>query len=215
MPLEIVQRGPAAAWLAATVAAVTLVAACGGSDEAAPSAPPPAPAQEPAETGVTQPAPPAAEAPPAADPAETQPPAVTELPPAVTQTRDAIVAAAHARDDEALEGLLDPETFSYSFGESGDPIGYWQKLESEAHVPIFGDIIPLVLSTRPARTDDVYVWPAAAAKDPATWTDKDRADLRLFNADEDISSFEQAGGYLGYRAGIREDGTWLFFVAGD
>jgi hypothetical protein len=206
---EIVRRGPAAVWLAATLAAVTLLAACGGSDEAAPSA------QEPAETGATQPAPPTAEAPPAVPPAETQPPAVTEPPPAVTQRRDAIVSAAHARDYEALEGLLDPETFSYSFGESGDPIGYWQELESEAHVPIFGDIIPLVLSTRPAKMDDVYVWPAAAAKDPATWTEEDRADLRLFNADEDISSFEQAGGYLGYRAGIRKDGTWLFFVAGD
>jgi hypothetical protein len=29
------------------------------------------------------------------------------------------------------------------------------------------------------------------------------------------SKFEQAGSYLGWRVGIRKDGTWLFFVAGD
>ena len=29
------------------------------------------------------------------------------------------------------------------------------------------------------------------------------------------SGFEELGGYLGYRVGIREDGTWLYFIAGD
>ena len=193
--------------LAVVAAAAFLLAACGGAEQS--GTPAVTPTQDPTVPAQTQPAPP---------PAATEPPssaAATELPAAVTQTRDAIVDAAKSFDYDGLAALLDPATFSYSFGESGDPIGYWQKLESEAHVPIFGDIIPLVLSTRPARMDDVYVWPAAAAKDPATWTEDDLADLRLFNADEDISSFEQAGGYLGYRAGIREDGTWLFFVAGD
>jgi hypothetical protein len=46
------------------------------------------------------------------------------LPPAVEQTHDVILAAADAKDYEALGALLDPAGFSYSFGESGDPIGY-------------------------------------------------------------------------------------------
>jgi hypothetical protein len=35
------------------------------------------------------------------------------------------------------------------------------------------------------------------------------------STDEDIRSFEQYGGYTGWRVGMRADGTWLFFVAGD
>jgi hypothetical protein len=61
----------------------------------------------------------------------------------------------------------------------------------------------------------MYVWPAAHAKDPSAWTEGDLADLRLLYSDDDIRSFEELGGYLGYRVGIREDGTWLYFIAGD
>jgi hypothetical protein len=158
--------------------------------------------------------------PPATEPPATTAPAETggttePLPPAVAEMRDAILDAAHARDYDGLEALLDPATFSYSFGESGDPVGYWRMLEEEGHVPIFGDILPLLLSTSHAKQEDIYVWPAAFAKDPSSWTEDDLADMRKLYADEDIESFRQAGGYLGYRLGIREDGTWLFFVAGD
>jgi hypothetical protein len=82
-------------------------------------------------------------------------------------------------------------------------------------VPILGDILPVVLSMPAGKQDDIYVWPAAFAKQPSQWTAEDLEDLRILYSEEDIRSFEQAGGYLGYRVGIREDGTWLFFVAGD
>jgi hypothetical protein len=192
-------------------------AACGGSQEAT------SPGQAPTGTVETEP--------PATDPAETEPAAPTEppattapaetdganvpLPPAVAETRDAILDAAHARDYEGMEALLDPATFSYSFGESGDPVGYWRTLEEEGHVPIFGDILPLLLSTSHAKQDGIYAWPAAYTKDPSSWTADDLEDIRRLYSDEDIESFRQAGAYLGYRLGIREDGTWLFFVAGD
>jgi hypothetical protein len=58
-------------------------------------------------------------------------PTRAELPPVVAKKRNAIVAAARAFDYDGLETLLDRKAFSYSFGESGDPVGYWRRLEEE------------------------------------------------------------------------------------
>lgn len=117
-------------------------------------------------------------------------------------------------DYDALEALLDPETFNYSFGDSGDPIGYWRELESDGHVPILGDIMPSVFATRPLKQGGTYVWPAAAAKEPKDWTDEDVEDLLTFNAREDVDQYREHG-YLGWRGGIQAEGAWLFFIAGD
>lgn len=137
------------------------------------------------------------------------------LPLPVAEMREDIYRAAVKHDYGMLRSLLDPETFSYSFGENGDPIGYWREQEA-GHLPLVGDILPGVLHTRFAERDGIYMWPSAAAKEPAVWTDEDRDAIRAAGyTDEDIRSFEQFGGYLGWRAGIRADGTWLFFISGD
>jgi hypothetical protein len=142
-------------------------------------------------------------------------PADSALPIEVAIAREAIYRAAVAHDYEALRSLLDPKTFSYSFGGSGDPIGYWREQEA-GHLPLIGDILPRVLHSRFARADDVYMWPSAAAKDPASWTGDDVEAMReLGHTDREIRRFEEFGGYSGWRAGIRADGTWLFFIAGD
>lgn len=139
-----------------------------------------------------------------------------ELPPAVAKKRDAIVVAAHAFDYDRLETLLDPESFSYSFGESGDPVGYWRRLEDVGEVPILGDYLPVILSAPYAMRGDTYVWPSAYGKSPSTWTAEERQWLRNnFYTEQEIQAFERAGDYLGWRVGIRKDGKWLFFVAGD
>lgn len=191
-------RQPAAAGNALLlVTLVVLLAGCGSGGRGA------EPSQEsPPPTG------PAAQTSGGTDVAE------EDVPPAVAETRDAIVAATAGPDYKALEGLLDPASFSYSFGESGDPIAYWRQLEAEG-TPIVSKVLPTVLSMRAAKVDDMYVWPAANAKDPASWTEDDLADLRLLYSDDDIQSFKELGSYLGYRVGVRQDGTWLFFVAGD
>jgi hypothetical protein len=145
----------------------------------------------------------------------TDDPADGGLPTAVAETREAIYRAAVKQDYDALQALLDPETFSYSFGGSGDPIGYWREQE-EAEIPLLGDVLPGVLHTRFGKNEDIYVWPSAAAKEASDWT---RADLESMRdagyANEDIESFKEFGGYTGWRAGIRADGTWLYFIAGD
>jgi hypothetical protein len=89
-----------------------------------------------------------------------------------------------------------------------------RKLESEAHVPIMGDIIPAIFAASYGRQDDIYVWPAAFAKDPKNWTSRDLADLRRFNDEDAIRAFRR-GGYLGWRSGIDAHGRWKFLIAGD
>lgn len=141
--------------------------------------------------------------------------ATSDLPEPVEEKRSAILAAARTPDYQALEGLLDPKTFNYSFGESGDPVGYWRRLEREGHVPVLGDIMPAVFATTPAKQGGTYVWPAAATKSPEDWNERDLADVRTLAGEEDIEQYRQAGSYLGWRAGIQAEGAWLFFVAGD
>jgi hypothetical protein len=138
-----------------------------------------------------------------------------ELPPAVAKKRDAIVATARAFDYDGLEKLLDRKTFSYSFGASGDPVGYWRRLEEEGEVPILGDYLPVILGAPHAKRGDLYVWPSAYGKTPSTWTEEDRQWLTNLYTEREIRGFVRAGDYLGWRVGIRKDGKWLFFVAGD
>jgi hypothetical protein len=142
-------------------------------------------------------------------------PAKGALPAPVAERRDAIAVAAKHLDYAALGRLLDPRTFSYSFGESGDPIGYWRRLEREAEVPVLGDYLPTVLTAPVGRRANIYVWPAAHAKKPSRWTEADRRWLRSLYSASEIRAFERAGAYLGWRAGIRRDGRWVFFIAGD
>jgi hypothetical protein len=137
------------------------------------------------------------------------------LPPQVGETREAILAAARARDFQALRALIPEEGFTFSFGGETDPIAYWKRLESEGHVPVFGDILPMVLGTEPGFDRGVFVWPAQAAEDPADWDEADIEALTQIHAEEDVRSFQEAGLYLGWRVGIERDGTWVFFVSGD
>jgi hypothetical protein len=143
-------------------------------------------------------------------------PADDGLPFAVAKKRYDIFMAANGRDYKALRSLLDPETFSYSFGEEGDPIGYWREQEEVGEVPILGDFLPGVLHSRFGKIEDIFVWPSAAAKEASEWTEADLEGMRqAYSTNEEIRSFEQSGGYTGLRAGIRADGTWLFFISGD
>jgi hypothetical protein len=137
------------------------------------------------------------------------------IPGPVARTREAILAAARARDFQALRALIPDEGFTFSFGGETDPIAYWKRLESEGHVPVFGDILPMVLGTEPGFDRGAFVWPAQAVEDPAEWDEQDIGALTAIHAEEDVRAFQDAGLYLGWRIGIDRDGTWIFFVAGD
>jgi hypothetical protein len=138
------------------------------------------------------------------------------LPLAVAMARHDIHFAAISRDFDELQRLTgEVDDFTYTFGESGDPIGYWRGLE-EGHLPILGDILTGVLGTHFARDKSIFMWPAAHAKAPSEWSEGDLQDMRkLGYRKREIRGFEEFGAYTGWRVGIRRDGTWLYFVSGD
>ena len=53
---------------------------------------------------------------------------VEKLPDPVAQTRAAILAAAKARDYDALEAVIDPEVFLSDAGFGVDPVPHWREL---------------------------------------------------------------------------------------
>lgn len=150
-------------------------------------------------------------------------PADQDLPAAVSEVRAAIVEAATSCDMDRLAGLTSVD-FTCSFGDGGDPAGFWSKAETDSAAT--GTVSPLALLVRvldvpygAVDTGDgstICVWPSAHAY--STWEETPQADrealLMVYGA-EDPVDFERSGGYLGYRVGIRDSGEWVFFVAGD
>ena len=65
--------------------------------------------------------------------------------------------------------------------------------------------------------DTYYVWPGAFAAD--SWdeiTDEQMAEIRELHTQEELDQMaEFFDGYAGWRTGIRTDGNWRYFVAGD
>jgi hypothetical protein len=137
------------------------------------------------------------------------------LPAAVVKTRDALLAAAESRDYEALRSLVPATGFEYTFGSPvpGGPIAYWQDLErTTAQRPL--DALAKVLRMPYTLSRGLYVWPFAydvAGSDELTAHEREL--LAPLGPLESV--FVEGTGYLGWRAGIRPDGSWVFFVAGD
>lgn len=141
---------------------------------------------------------------------------VTGLPPAVEETRLAIKEAAENRDFEALEALIPEQGFTYTFGGPfpGGPTAYWKQIEEESpQRPL--EALAVILEMPYTKVDDIYVWPFAYDRDPKTLTEAERALLSEVAGEAEIRQWTEFGHYLGWRAGIKEDGTWVFFVAGD
>jgi hypothetical protein len=138
-----------------------------------------------------------------------------DLPAPVAETRRAIFDAAVACDFEALAAEAGND-FSYTFGDrNGGPAQYWQAREGEG-VPVLRTLVQ-VLNLPPAERDELEgrpyrSWPSA---DQETRTDADWDALRGLYTDEQVDQFRQADMYTGWRTGIDDQGTWMYFVAGD
>lgn len=155
---------------------------------------------------------------------DTEPEEQPGLPAAVAETRREIVGAAVQCDFDRLEELAlgGSASFSYSFGEDGDPAGYWRRQEGSDRPPQPLRFLVGLLG-RPHRLLEPehggtahYVWPSAFGYD--SWDavpEEDKEALKPLYTEEDFAGFEQFGGYIGYRVGITVEGDWIFFVAGD
>jgi hypothetical protein len=181
----------------------------------APVAPsPPAPEAEPE---------PEATAPPEEEPLP-EPPAEEEgdrttLTPEAAATRDAILDAVAARDLEALGALTGPD-FSHSFGDvDGDPVAFWEA-EIRNGIDIFG-ILERFLAldpVSPIEYDDgsrLYEWPIEEGLAYESLSSAQLVSYTELLGQEAMDAWQGNGFYLGYRIGIRSEGTWQFFIAGD
>ena len=193
---------------AAALAAALFVATCGGS-EPAPEADTDS---EPVAAGDTLLTVPAICSAAPLDPAL---PAEPELPPSVAATRAAIARAAVACDYAALDSLAASSDFSYSFGDGGAPADYWREAEAAGEQPLWYLVRTLALPSFREQYDPaeppLFVWPSVFTDEP---TEEDWAALEGVYSIEEIEAYREIG-FIGYRVGIAEDGTWKFFVAGD
>jgi hypothetical protein len=135
----------------------------------------------------------------------------TAPPDVVLRKRAAMLAAATESDYDALAQLADPTEFEYTFGEQvdGGPAAYWRQAVSRGEEPPAA-ALEAILRLPYTLSRGIYVWPFAYDKTEDQLTSYERVLLRPLG-----SAGAFADGYLGWRAGIRPDGRWVFFVAGD
>jgi hypothetical protein len=133
------------------------------------------------------------------------------LPAVVEETRAAIARDANERNYDALKAHIPLSGFAYTFGgpTSGGPIAYWRKLETtgtgEHPIDVLARIMELPYSLRQGH----YVWPFAYGTPKSELTGYERALLG------DLVDSYVGEDYYGWRAGIKPDGTWSFFLSGD
>ena len=136
-------------------------------------------------------------------------PAADLLPAPVDEKRRAILAAASSGDVDAVAALADADEFSYTFGGDvpGGPAAYWRERQANGDDPL-ADLAQILRMPYTLSTGH-YVWPFAYDKTADTLTEYERELL------EPLGTAFVGEGYLGWRAGFRPDGRWVFFVAGD
>ena len=142
---------------------------------------------------------------------EPEPVAVSGLPEPVEQTHAALLAAAEAHDEQALEALIEPSEFRYTFGEDvpGGALAFWRTTKEQTGTdPI--DTLARVLKLPYVLSQGLFVWPFAYDKEPGEMSEYELSLLGDLMP-EGVTDV----GYLGWRAGIRPDGRWVFFIAGD
>jgi hypothetical protein len=115
----------------------------------------------------------------------------------------------------ALQG---DDRFTYSFGDSGDPVGAWRAGEAAGEQPLrfLAELLDRPFATTVTERGLIYVWPAPAAY--PTWTAVPgpvAEDLLPLYSEEDLRRFRERGVYDGYRIGITDRGDWIYFLAGD
>lgn len=145
-------------------------------------------------------------------------PAQADLPAPVEAKRQAIFVAAQSRDYEELTALAEP-TVNYTFGGEV-PGGFAEFLKTSDSRKQSGEqdtfeTITALLKLPHSQLLNIYVWPSAFTKVAETWTEEDIAQMKKLLSDEQIEGYRKFGAYAYYRLGIREDGAWIYYVAGD
>ncbi|MGI9413244.1 MAG: hypothetical protein ACR2PM_06225 [Hyphomicrobiales bacterium] len=144
------------------------------------------------------------------------------LPAQVLNTRNALLQAARSGDLEKLRPLIesfDPKPI-VSFGDYDDPIAYWRDSSADGTGrDIMAEMIKVFSSgfshINTGTAEDTYVWPYHFVYPLDKLTAEQEVELYLLVPAEYRKEMEDAGGYIGFRAGISPTGSLVFFVAGD
>lgn len=224
-------------FLPVVAVAAALLAACGGTgtepggpavsnSETAPATEPAASETTPAPT--TQPSEPATSEPEASEPVAADcsaggldlgDGAFLDLTEDARATAELILDAALRCDEQILATAAFESETALTFGNA-DPYEFFG-LPEQDDAQVYEVIARLLAETQPGEvySEDhaIWVWPAvataASVDDDNAW--QDLADSGLYTAEEIEELRTQGDGYLGWRIGIADDGTWQYLVAGD
>ena len=138
-----------------------------------------------------------------------------KLSPATAAMRQRIVNAAVACNYARLQQLGNGgQKLQFSYGGEKSASAYWRKLEAKGQKPLATLVRILRL---PVRRNEVgaYAWPSAYTMHPTKrdWDLLVRGGV-LTRTQADNQRLH-GNVYYGYRAAIRANGDWQFFVSGD
>jgi len=146
------------------------------------------------------------------------------LPEPVRRTRAQLIEAARSGELEALRPLIRTEgeeaTELSLGGIEGDPIEHLRQMSGDGEGQEILAILQEVLEAGYVHTDigtenEIYLWPYFFAVPLDTLDARQRVELFRLVTAGDYEDMKNFGAYIFYRTGIRPDGSWAFFVAGD
>lgn len=148
---------------------------------------------------------------------------LSKLPDAVRQTRQNLLDAAASGDINNLRpfiGVGEQATNLSLGGIEGDPIDYLKSVSGDdAGIEILAILSEILgagyVHTDAGTEDELYVWPYFFTYPLEKLTPQQRVELFKILTAGDVQDSEEFGSYIFFRAGIRPDGTWSFFLAGD
>jgi hypothetical protein len=148
-----------------------------------------------------------------AEPAEQPLPTIDEVPDPVAQTRAAILAAAKARDYDALQAVIDPEVFLSDAGFGIDPVPGW-RAQGTGPLETMEVLLGLPHTVEETNEGTLYRWPRFTAdSDPEEMSGPERdALVALLGEDGLVNAFQDETGYVAPRLGVLADGTWWFLI---
>ncbi len=147
----------------------------------------------------------------------------SKLPEPVKRMRSLILEAARKGEIEKLRSLIGSgETATnLSLGElEGDPIDHLKSLSGDNDgLEILGILIEILemgyVHLDAGTDDEMYVWPYFFSWPIKSLSAEQKVEMYTVLTAGDVEDSVNFGGYIFYRAGIKPDGSWNFFVSGD
>lgn len=148
---------------------------------------------------------------------------LSQLPKAVREKHDALLAAARGGDMAAIKSIMDkePAPVTVSFGGPDDPIAYLKESSADGEgrelLATLADLLEAPYAAMDGGDGDaVYVWPYLAASDDLSkMTPADEVVATQLLGFEGMKNEKELGAWYSWRTFIGEKGDWQAFVAGD